>query len=123
MSRHLAYKLLRVRKNGTLAPLFINRKQIIPIGRWLPAEDHPTKGFAHRMGWHCTLKPVAPHLTDKGRVWYIVLVEDFKIYRRPESQGGLWVLAQKMKVVEKYEKTNDSSSGSFGMCISSGSKG
>ena len=96
-----AYKLLRLRKNGTLAPLFINKKQIITVGIWLQAEDHPTKGFAHRKGWHCTLKPIAPHLTTKGRVWYKVEVEGTELYNRPESQGGTWVLAQAMKVLEK----------------------
>lgn len=99
----IAYKLLRLRKDGTLAPLFINRKQIIPIGKWLIAEDPPTKGYAHRKGWHCTLKPVAPHLTNKGRVWYKVEIKSTELYNRPESQGGTWVLAQRMKVLEKYE--------------------
>jgi hypothetical protein len=64
-----AFKLLRLRKNGTIGPLFINRKQVIPVGQWLPAEDHPTNGFAHRPGWHVTPKPIAPHLSIKDRVW------------------------------------------------------
>jgi hypothetical protein len=93
-----AYKLLRVRKNGTIGPLFINRRQIIPTGVWLESEDHPTKGFAHRQGWHCTLKPVAPHLSLKGRCWYEVSIKETMRYKRPESQGGTWVLAQKMKI-------------------------
>lgn len=48
-----AFKLLKLRRNGTLCPLFINRKQVISIGKWLPAEDHPTKGYAHRPGLTC----------------------------------------------------------------------
>lgn len=96
----IAYKLVRQRKNGTLAPLFINARMSIPIGEWLEAEDHPTKGFAHRPGWHCTLTPEAPHLSTKGRVWVKVIIQKFKRYSRPESQGGTWVLAQRMKVVE-----------------------
>ena len=94
-----AYKLVRLRKDGTLGSLFINRKAIIPIGVWLEAEDHPTKGYAHRMGWHCTFKPVAPHLSEKGRVWIEVEVEDYKVYKRPINQGGEWILANRMKVV------------------------
>lgn len=93
-----AYKLVRVRKNGTLASLFINRKMTIPIGKWLEAEDHPTKGYAHRPGWHCTFKPYAPHLSEKDRVWVEVEVKDYEVFERPPSQGGKWILANKMKV-------------------------
>jgi len=96
-----AYKLLKERRNGTLGPLFINRRQIIPVGEWLQAEDHKTKGYAHRPGWHCTLHPKAPHLSNKGRVWCEVEVEEFQTYCRPESQGGFWVLAKQMKLVRK----------------------
>jgi len=58
-----AYKLFKLRADGTLGPLFINASQRLPEGVWLKSEDHPTKGFAHRPGWHCTLKPEAPHLS------------------------------------------------------------
>ena len=95
----IAYKLIRKLKDGSLSPLFINKTQRIPIGEWLIAENHPTKGFAVRQGWHCTLEPIAPHLSTKDRVWVMVEIEDFEYYNRPESQGGTWVLAQKMKVI------------------------
>jgi hypothetical protein len=96
-----AYKLIRKLKDGTLSPLFINKKSRILFDVWLEAEAHPTKGFAFRKGWHCTLKPEAPHLSTKGRVWVEVEVEDFEYFTRPESQGGTWVLAQKMKVIRE----------------------
>lgn len=104
----IAYKLLRKKKDGTLVPLFINRKQTIPVGVWLDAEDHPTKGYAHRMGWHCTLQDSAPHLKEvlksgEKRVWCKVEVEDYQFFDRPESQGGKWVLANRMKLVEILE--------------------
>jgi hypothetical protein len=94
-----AYKLMRLRKNGTLGSLFINKRDVIPIDVWLEAEDHPTKGYAHRPGWHCTFKPVAPHLSLKNRVWVEVEVEDFEVFERPISQGGKWILAKQMKVI------------------------
>ena len=97
----IAYKLIRKMKNGELSPLFINKKSRIPIGIWIEAESHPTNGFAVRKGWHCTLKPVAPHLSEKNRIWVKVEVEDYEYYNRPESQGGTWILAQKMKVIEE----------------------
>ena len=94
-----AYKLMKLRKDGTLGSLFINARARIPVGEWLQAHDHPTKGYQHRFGWHCTLQPKALHLSTKGRVWVEVEVEDFQILKRPENQGGEWVLANKMKVV------------------------
>lgn len=97
----IAYKLIRKLKDGSLSPLFINKKSRIPIGVWLDAEEHPTKGFAFRKGWHCTPKPIAPHLSTKGRIWVEVEIEDTELYNRPESQGGTWVLAQRMKVIRE----------------------
>jgi hypothetical protein len=95
----VAYKLIRKLKDGSLSPLFINKKSRIPVGQWLEAESHPTKGFAYRLGWHCTLKPIAPHLSKKDRVWVKVEVEDVVYYERPISQGDTWVLAQRMKII------------------------
>ena len=102
-----AFKLVKLRADGSIGPLFINASLRIPIGEWLEAEDHPTKGFAHRPGWHCTLRPDAPHLVmnPKGgprRVWIEVEIEDYELRRRPESQGGLWALAQRMKVIRVH---------------------
>lgn len=98
------YKLFRVRKDGTIGPLFINQRQRIEVGKWMDAEDHPTKGFAHRPGWHATLKPVAPHLSTKGRVWCRVAMTKTRKFNRPQSQGGTWVLAQKLKVTRVLPK-------------------
>ncbi len=100
----IAYKLFRQRKDGTLGPLFINARLRVPVGVWLEAEDHPTNGFARRPGWHCTLKPEAPHLSSNPagsvRVWARVEIADFEYHNRPPSQGGRWVLAKRLKVIE-----------------------
>ncbi len=101
MEKRIAYKLLRLRKDGTLSPLFINRKQIIPLNIWLKAESHPTSRFAFRPGWHVTPKPIAPHLSIKGRVWMLVEVYDCEDINRPESQGGTWWLAKNIKVLRQ----------------------
>lgn len=98
-----AWKLLRLRRDGTLAPLFINRKMIIPVEQWLQAEDHPTKGYAHRPGWHACSDPVAPHLSPKGRVWRQVELLDAVPIKRPKSQGSTWWLAKWMRVVPEPE--------------------
>ena len=98
-----AYKLLRQRRNGTLAPLFINCRQIIPLKTWLAAEDHPTKGYAHRPGWHAAAAPVAPHLrtTGQDRIWCKVLLRGWLTLARPAAQGGVWYLAERMKVLRR----------------------
>lgn len=98
-----AYKLVRKMKDGKLSPLFINKRSRLPVNVWMDAEAHPTKGFAFRKGWHCTLNPVAPHLSPKGRVWVEVEVEDIELYNRPKSQGGTWVLAQRMKIIKEIQ--------------------
>ena len=105
----IAYKLLTRRRDGSLGPLFINARQRIPVGVWLDAEDHPTRGFAHRPGWHCTREPYAPHLmmTPKHgpeRVWCIVELQGVEEYSRPKSQGGTWLLAKRMMVIEPIGK-------------------
>lgn len=35
------------------------------------------------------------------RVWVECEVEDWTSYNRPESQGGSWILAQKMKIIRE----------------------
>ena len=101
-----AYKLLRVKKDGKLYPLFINKTKSAPIGEWMEAECHPTKGFAVRKGWHCTIIPKAPHLkmrlaSGEERVWCEVEMEDYEFYERPLVQGGTWALAQNMKITKR----------------------
>ena len=93
------FKLLHLRKNGTLGPLFINCRQVIPIGVWLQAECHPKKGYALRPGWHATATPDAPHLSMKDRVWARVDLHNVTEWKRPRSQGGMWWLAEHMCVL------------------------
>lgn len=104
----IAYKLLKQRKDGSIGPLFIDAARRLPVGEWMEAEDHPTKGFAHRPGWHCTVTPSAPHLKERTatqrRVWYRVEVQEVKTFRRPSSQGGTWLLAGRMRILEPLEK-------------------
>jgi len=96
----IGYKLMRRRKDGSLGPLFINAKQRVPIGEWLEAEDHITRGYSHRPGWHILNVPIAPHLKKTvDRVWVQVEYEDAQQFVRPENQGGVWFLAKRMKVV------------------------
>jgi len=97
----VAYKLFRKRKNGTLGPLFINRKLVIEQNKWMKSESHKTKGFAFRPGWHCCSKPKAPHLSMKERVWCEVEIKGFQKIFRTENQGGLWYLSKNLKLIKE----------------------
>lgn len=101
MNTFKAYKLVRKLKNGQLSPLFINRRQRLPFNVWLEAERHVTFGFKERVGWHCCTMPFAPHLSTKGRVWVEVELQDYEFYQRPLSQGGNWVLGQKIQLIRE----------------------
>lgn len=104
----IAYKLFRLRKDGTITSLFINKTRTLPVGEWIVSENIPTQGFAERQGWHCTAEPSAPHLkmelkSGEKRVWKKVLIEDYTEFQRPENQGGLWFLANRMKILNDIE--------------------
>jgi hypothetical protein len=97
----IGYKLFHIRKDGSLGPLFINRRQRIEPGVVYPYEDHPTKGYAHRPGWHICSEPIAPHLKTNtpDRVWRKVEFELLDLIERPASQGGIWYLGSTMMVL------------------------
>lgn len=116
-----AFKLFRLLKDGSIAPLFINKKQRLEEGVWYQAENHPTKGFAVRAGWHCCLKPVAPHLSmelksGEKRIWVEVEVEGCETYERPEVQGGAWILANRMKVIRRRPDINTTTPNKGELC-------
>ena len=96
-----AYKLVRLGKDGNCYPLFINKKEAFRFGEEMTANSYPTPGFAVRNGLQCCFKPLAPHLKEElasgeKRVWIELEVDDYTTYDRPESQGGAWILANKI---------------------------
>ncbi len=95
----IAYKLFRQLKSGEITSLFINKKERLKRGEWLDAKSYPTDGFKHRPFWHCTEKPIAPHLSEKNRIWVQVEMDDFTEFDRPEHQGGKWFLAKKIRIL------------------------
>ena len=97
----IAYKLFRLKKNNKITSLFINKTKELEFNVWLEAESFPTKGFAVRPFWHCTEQPIAPHLSEKNRVWLKVEMEGFSEYNRPENQGGKWFLAKRIKILKE----------------------
>lgn len=106
----IAYKLCRKAKDGKIYPLFINKKVPFVFGQTMIAECYPTKGFAVRKGFHCCFIPYAPHLKEKlkngeERVWIELEVNEYDTYDRPESQGGKWILAQRIKPIREISFT------------------
>jgi len=97
----IAYKLFRKRKDGTYGPLFINRKQRLITDEWYAAEEHPTKGYAYRPGWHCCHSKSAPHLSKKNRVWCEVDINDFTEHVRPANQGGVWYTSNWLRILRE----------------------
>jgi len=95
----IAYKLFKLRKDGSLGPLFINCRQRLEVGQTYMAENHPTKGYKVRPGWHCCKAPSAPHLSTKGRVWAKVRITDYEKHLRPPGQGGLWFTANRLTIL------------------------
>ena len=97
----IAYKLFRVKRNGDITSLFINKSVSLKVNRWLKSKSHPTPGFSVRPGWHTTARPDAPHLSLKNRAWYRVEVEDFQTIARPKSQGQTWYVAKRMRILDR----------------------
>jgi hypothetical protein len=96
-----AYKLFRELKSGEITSLFINKKERLELNEWLVAESFPTKGFKLRPYWHCTSKPEAPHLSNKGRIWMEVKMDGYQEFKRPKIQGGIWFLADNIKILRR----------------------
>ena len=100
-----AYKVLRIRQDGTLGSCFINRKARLPMGVVLEAEDHPTSGFGHKPGWHTCSTMSAPVMTHnakaklENRHWFEVDIEDVIENPRPPQQGGMCYRSQRMTIV------------------------
>jgi hypothetical protein len=101
----IGYKLFRKRKDGTYGTLFINTKLRMIKGVVYQEEDHPTKGFAHRMGWHILPRQESNRLAVKthwcNRVWCTVEFEYKDTIYKPESQGGMVYIGSTIKILEE----------------------
>ena len=94
------WKLLKLRKDGSIGSLFCNARRKLPVGEWMPAEPHPRKTLAFRPFWHVMSERRAPHLAERGRVWCRVEGRIHEVMRRPASQGGVWYLCSEVRIVE-----------------------
>lgn len=98
-------------ETGEIFPLFINKKQPLPLHKWIPAESHPTKGFAERPGFHCGEVPSAYWLMSADgtyksrrgkkfkRVWTECEIPEGGFYLFKENGlNRVWLIAQKIKI-------------------------
>lgn len=93
-----AYKLVSLRKDGSIGPLFIDKSFRFPIGKWLKCKSIHKKGFKYRPGFHACSALNAPHLSKKNRVWVEVSLKNVEKHNRPDNQGGLWYVAKEMRI-------------------------
>lgn len=103
----IAYKLCRMKKDGNITSLFINKNKPLVFNEWIEAESHPTNGYKLRPFWHCTQNPKAPHLSEKNRVWVKVEIDEYQEFDRPNSQGGMWYLAKRIKLLKILKDKNN----------------
>lgn len=83
MKTERGYKLFEMDSYGNLYPLFIGKKEAMPVGKWIKAQILPTKGFATRPGWHLGEICSAPWLmsvdgtykSQRGKTWKRVWCE------------------------------------------------
>lgn len=96
----IGYKLMRVRRDGSLGSLFIGRRRRYVLGTEYRAVARRTPGYAFRPGFHVCPQPYAPHLSERGRQWFKVRIREFSEHHRPARQGGRWYTAKYMTILE-----------------------
>jgi hypothetical protein len=105
-----AWKLFRLRKDGTLGPLFVDRELVIrPETVYTARQDIRPKTLAYRPGFHCIKHRWAPHIkmrlhNGERRVWCRVVIADYYRDKRPLTQGGMWYVAQNLMITKVYDK-------------------
>jgi hypothetical protein len=106
----IAYKLVRMGRDGQLYPLYVNSTQPFVIGEWMYAEPGPMTEngkvksklgqLAYRPGFHCSDIPYATHIGKKGadgkiafmnadHVWVEVEIDDTIDYQEEANRNGI----------------------------------
>ena len=95
----IAYKVLRRRKSGTLGSLYINKGAVLPVGEWLDAELHVTKGYQPQIGWTAYCNAVPP-ISMKGReLWEVDLGGNAKTEWSSYTASWMFVVSPRMKIL------------------------
>jgi len=100
-NRYLWPEMCRVIRE--IKPTYVlgeNVPGILRIAGKIVCEDLEREGYA------VTVFNFEAAADGEKRIWVKVEIEDYSEYDRPESQGGKWILANKMKIL-KILKQND----------------
>jgi len=110
----LAYKLVRVRVDGSFGSLFVDKSRVLPAGKWIKADLRipPRRRIAggrvlvYRPGWHAVNSPRIPHLTGRGRAVVMVFLRGgVREWKRPGAQGGTWFTARQMLITGRVYRS------------------
>ena len=105
-----AYKMVRIRKDATLGPMFVGCEEVFPVGSWITAHTNYKRKLdkvysklgwlKFRPGFHFAELPYAPHIGIKDKdgvikwmhddtVWVECEVSDEIDYTLEARQNGL----------------------------------
>ena len=106
----LMYKVMRVKSDGMLYSINVNRRKPYNIDEWVTAEYILTKHYHDKKGFYGFEKPDVTKYKYKlqrgeRRVWVECEVSDYEIvYYAPDQVN--WVIAQKMKIIRALSKND-----------------
>lgn len=106
----IAYKIFKKSKSGLFKPAQVPVARLqhkgYEVGVWYPAENAQPTNLKERIGFHCVNQPSVPHIKiiPNKIVWVEVEIEDYTEIRRPQSQGGLWYLANHLKIIRELSE-------------------
>jgi hypothetical protein len=64
----------------------------------------PVLGITGTNGKTTTKEMTADHIFSKpNRFWYEVEIKDYTEMKRPSNQGGIWFIANKMKIIREVK--------------------
>lgn len=104
----LMYKVMRIKSDGMLYSVNVNRNKPYNIDEWVNAEYILTKHYHDRKGFYGFEKPDSKKYKDKlhrgdRRIWVECEVADYEIVYNAHDQVN-WVIAQKMKIIRALSK-------------------
>ena len=97
------YKIMRVRSDGMLYSIGVNRNKPYDIDEWYTAEHIVSRKYKTKKGFYGFEKPDNERYKttlQRGdrRIWVECEVEDYEFYHHV-MDGATWVIAQRMRMI------------------------
>ena len=97
------YKIMRVKTDGMLYPIGVNRYRSYNVGEWYDAEHIESRKYKTKKGFYGFEKPSSKRYKEslrrgEKRVWVECETEDCELYYHP-MDGETWMIAQRMKIL------------------------